>query len=51
MKIEGLIADVTSVGSPSRKERDSLGVILDVFWQVQAAFVRGETFCDSGVLS
>ena len=46
MKIERLIADITSVGSPARTERDILRVILDVFLQIQATFVAGESLCD-----
>ena len=52
MKIEGLIADVTSVRSPARSERDNFGVILDIFWPIlQAAFVVAESFCDMGIPS
>ena len=51
MKIEGLIADMTSVGSPARAERDILGVILDVLWPIQSAFVARVPLCDVGVPS
>ena len=45
MKIEGLIADVTFVGSPARAERYMLRVIFDGFWPIQDAFVVWEPFC------
>ena len=46
MKIGGLVADVTSVGPPARAERETLGVIWDIFWPIEAAFVVGEPLCD-----
>ena len=46
MKIEWLLADVKAVGLPDRAERDILGVILDVFWSIQAVLVAGEPLCD-----
>ena len=49
MKSEWLVANVLSVGSPDRAERDILGVILGVFWPVQATFVGGEPLCDVGI--
>ena len=45
MKIEGLIANVTPVGSPARAERECLGSILDVFGSIQAAFMVGAPLC------
>ena len=39
LKIDWLVTDVTSVGSPNRAECDIFGVILDVFWPVQAVIV------------
>ena len=42
IKIEWLFADVTFVGSHDRGERANLGMILSVFWPIQAAFVVGE---------
>ena len=48
MKIEGLVTDVTSVGSPDRANRGIFGVILDIFWTMQAAIVAGEPLCDLG---
>ena len=42
MKNERLVADVTSVGSPARAKRDIFGMILDIFWPIQANFVVGE---------
>ena len=44
MKTERLVTNVTAVGSPDRAKRDILGVILDVFWSIQATFVVGESF-------
>ena len=46
MKIEWLIADVTSGGSPAKAEREMLGVILGVFLPIKAAFVVGEPLCE-----
>ena len=46
MKTEGLIANVTSVGSPAKAERGFFGINLDVFWPIQVAFGCGEAFCD-----
>ena len=40
--------DVTSVGSPDRAERAILGMILGVFWPIQAVFVAREPLCDVG---
>ena len=45
MKIEWLVTDVTSIGSPDRAERDIFGTILNVFWPIQAVFVAGEPLC------
>ena len=39
MKIEWLVTDVTSVGSPDRAERDMFRGILGVFWPIQAVFL------------
>ena len=44
MKIEWLVADVTPVGIPDRAENEILGILLDVFWPIQATFVVGEPF-------
>ena len=46
MKIEWLITDVPAVRSPDRAERAILGMILGVFWPIQALFVIGEPLCD-----
>ena len=51
MKTEWLVTDVTSVGSPARVERAIFGVILGVFWPIQAVFVVGEPLCDLGINS
>ena len=47
--LEWLFADVTPVGSPDRAECDILGMLLDGFWPIQAAFVVGEPLCDVGI--
>ena len=49
--MELLVANVTFVGSPDRAERDILGMLFDVFWSIQAAFVVGEPLCDVGIHS
>ena len=49
MKIEWLVTDVTSAESPVRAEPGFFGLILDVFWPIQATFVVGEPFCDVGM--
>ena len=46
MKIKWLVADVTPVMSPDREEHDILGMLLDVFWPIQAVFVGGDPLCD-----
>ena len=46
MKIEWLVDDVTAVGSPNGAERAIWGVILGVFWSIQAIFVVEEPLCD-----
>ena len=51
MKIERLVANVTAVGFPDRAEPGILGMILDAFWSIQAAFVVGEPLCDVGIRS
>ena len=51
MKREWLVADVTPVGSPDRAEGGILGMLLNVFWPIQAAFVVGKPFCDVAVPS
>ena len=45
MKVEVLVADKTSVGSPVRAEREMLGILLDVFWPIQASFVVWKALC------
>ena len=42
MKTEWLVANVTPVGSAARAEIDILGMILDIFWPIQAVFVVRE---------
>ena len=51
MKIEWLIADVITVGSPHRKERDILGMILGLCSPIHAAIVAREPLCDLGIFS
>ena len=51
MKIEYLIANETSVGSPAKVERDIFWMIYGVCWPVQAAIVVGEPLCDVGISS
>ena len=51
MKIEWLIADVTSVGSPGRAERDIFGGDVGVFWPIQLAIVVGEPLYEVGMPS
>ena len=46
MKIECLATIVTAVGSPDRAERAIWGVILNIFWPIQATFVVREPRCD-----
>ena len=51
-KNEWLVANVTSLGSPARAKHDIFGMILDIFWSIQANFVvRGEPLCDLGIPS
>ena len=38
MKIKRLVADVKPVGSPAREDSDILGMVLGIFWSIQAAF-------------
>ena len=51
MKTECFVSDVTPVRSPDRAERDILGMMLGVFWPIQAVFVVGEPLCDAGTPS
>ena len=51
MKTEWLVAGVTTVGSPDRVERAILGMVLGVFWSIQAIFVVREPLCDVGTPS
>ena len=49
LEIEGLIADVTAIGSPDRAKRAILGVMLvHCFLPIQAVFVVGEPLCCVG---
>ena len=49
LKIDWLVTNVTPVGCPDRGERAKLGMIMRVFWSIQATFVVGEPLCDVGV--
>ena len=51
MKIEWLVTNVTSVGSPDRAEHAILGAILGIFWPIQATFVVEEPVYDLKSLS
>ena len=51
MKIEWLVANVTTVGSPDRAKHAILGIILDIFGSFQAIFVVRELLCDVGIPS
>ena len=46
MKLEWLIANVTSVWSPDRVNHDILGMILSVFWSILAGIAVGDPFWD-----
>ena len=48
MKIKWLVTNVTAVESPERAEHAILGVLLSVFWSIQAAFAAGEPLCGVG---
>ena len=39
------------MGSPSRAERETFGVIMDKVWPIQGAFVAGEPLCDREIPS
>ena len=49
--IEWSVANVTAVGGPDRAEHDILGIMLNIFWPIQAAFVGREPLCDIGTPS
>ena len=51
VKTEWLVTNVKPIGSPDRADHAILGVILDVFWQIQAVFVVGKRLCDVGTPS
>ena len=51
MKIEWLVTNVTAVGSPDRAERAILGMILDIFWPIQATFVAREPLSNARIPS
>ena len=47
MKIEWLVTDVTSEGSPARAEHAIFGGILGIFWPIQVILVVRKPLCDS----
>ena len=48
LKIEWLVADVTTVGSPDRAGRDiNFGGDFGCFSPIQVVFVVGEPLCDT----
>ena len=52
MKTEWLVADVTTVGSSARAERNICEVILaEQFLPIQLVFVAGELLCGVGTPS
>ena len=53
MKIEWLVADVTSVESPDRAEHASLGLVFAgrFFWSIHAIFVAREPLSGIGTPS
>ena len=51
MKTDWLDTNVTTIGSHDRVERDILGMILDVFWPIQATFAARVPLCDVGTPS
>ena len=51
MKIDWLVANVTSAMSPARAEHDIVRMIVDLCWSIQDAFVVGEPVCDVGIPS
>ena len=36
-------------GHPDRAEHDMLGLVLDVFWPIQEAFLVGEPLCQVAI--
>ena len=51
IKIKLLVANATAVESPGRAERAILGVVLGIFWSIQAVLVVGEPLCGVGTHS
>ena len=52
MKIELLVIyRLIAIKYPVRAKREMSGLILDVFWPIQAAFVVGEPLCGVGIPS
>ena len=48
MKMDWLVTNVTAVRCPDIAKHDSLGMILNVLWPIQAIFVVREPLCDGG---
>ena len=44
--MEWLVTNATSMESAARAKRAILGIILAIFWPIQAAFMVGEPLCD-----
>ena len=51
VKIELLVTNVMTVGSPARTEREILGMTLNVFRPIQGTILVAESLCDLGILS
>ena len=51
MKKEWFVINVTPVGSPDRADCTILGLILGVFWPIQATFVVGKPLYYVGTAS
>ena len=51
IKTEWLVANVTVVSSPDRAEGDILGMILDDFWPIWAAYLVLEPLCEEALIT
>ena len=51
MKKEWFVSDAIAVGSPGRAKRAILGVLLGVFWSIQAIVADREPLCGVGTPS
>ena len=50
MKVEWLVTNVTSVGSPARTEHD-IGGVFGMLLPIKAVVVVGKPLCDVGIRS